>query len=93
MSSTGLVAANQIRAEHAAVQQVAQARKAIRTLESHRPRRDSHHSHLMALLERVRYPRSSLGEIATEIGVTKDVYASRLRRALAYARWLDQAAA
>lgn len=87
----GLAAANSRRRDNAARRRVAEARAAIWALERRQPEfrhyryREFHELSLAVLHARVQYPRHSLAQIAAEIGVTKDTYSARLRRALDYA--------
>lgn len=91
-------AANRARSEHAALYKVEEARKALRTMRKF----DGHpitrkwpgafNTYYETLVPRVSCPRASLAEIAAKLGLTKDAYSARLRRALAYAQRLEEIA-
>lgn len=86
-------AANQRRATAGARRQITEAHKAIRTLrkfDGHPATRPGRHQkHWETLAKRIANPAASLAEIAVVLDVTKNVYASRLTRALAYAQRLE----
>lgn len=95
---SGLHAENRRRTETACQRKVPAALEAIRILEDHPPKRNQpyyleHIGWLGVLRARVVSPRASLAEIAAALGMTKHTYSSRLRRALAYARKLNQGTA
>lgn len=93
-SNIGGGIANRNRTAQAVALQVPRARKAYWALVKHQPQgvheMSVHEPYIDALAARLRQPRASLSEIATHIGVTKNVYASQLRRALAYAKRLER---
>ncbi|WP_157185985.1 hypothetical protein [Mycobacterium canetti] len=87
----GLVAANRRRRDIAARRNVMRARSAIRAFHQYADHPTwgwYYRAYAEALAERVNYPGASLAEIAAELGVTKDAYAARLRRAFEHARQL-----
>jgi hypothetical protein len=81
------------------LRQVAEARKALKTLKKFadnpatRRRPGRHHSYMEALSLRVDNPTLTLHEIAAKQGITKNAYWSRLRRAFEYAAWFERNAA
>jgi hypothetical protein len=74
-SSEGLVATNQTRSSTASARDVQQARDALE-------RGVSNVRWVQVLQARVKYPTASLAELATELGWTKDMTSTTLRRAL-----------
>lgn len=91
MNEAVLVEANQKRSGEAAARRAAEADRALRILDT-RPAlhaRPVHQIHRDALYLRASKPKASLRELAAEIGVGKDVFAARLRRALHYATRME----
>ncbi|MDP7721832.1 hypothetical protein [Mycobacterium sp. TY814] len=90
-----LHAANRVRTEHAALHTVAAARKAVRVMRKWDGHPDTRKPagmfarYYRALNARVDYPDASLAEIAAQLGLRKDQYSARLRRAIAYAQTLE----
>lgn len=83
--------ANRIRSESTAAHKVVAARNALRTLQQYETVGPAilpahHQPYYAALRARVDFPTRSLAEIAAELGITKDQYSARLRRAFEYAQ-------
>ncbi|MDP7703228.1 hypothetical protein [Mycobacterium sp. TY815] len=90
-----LHANNRVRTEHAALHTVVAARKALRVMrkwaghpKTRKPAGMFGRYH-RALTARVEHPDASLAEIAARLGLRKDQYSARLRRAIAYAQTLE----
>lgn len=96
VSTAGFDAANSRRSRRAAARTVVQAREALQVLRAF----DGHPATLRypgvfdayyeTLAPRVSFPNDSLAELAFHLGVSKDTYAGRLRRALRYAQRLQE---
>lgn len=90
-----LHASNRVRTEHAALHTVPAARKAVRVMRkwaghpSTRKPAGIFNRYYEALNARVDHPDASLAEIAAWLGLRKDQYSARLRRAIAYAQSLE----
>lgn len=91
-----MIAENHRRHVEGARKQVAEARVALRAVTTHSPTgrfRTHHRMYTDVLASRVANPRLTLAELAFHLGVSKDTYSGRLRRALAYAQRLQERAA
>lgn len=88
---------NRVRTEHAALHTVAAARKGIRVMRKWAGHPDTRkpagmfNRYYQTLNARVDQPDASLAEIAAKLGLRKDQYSARLRRAIAYAQNLEAA--
>ncbi|KIU17887.1 helix-turn-helix domain-containing protein [Mycolicibacterium llatzerense] len=86
--------ANQARTRTAAERTVAEACVALDVINCHEPTNNRDHDaafiHWHALKARHDNPQASLAEIAAGLGITKDTYSARLRRALRYAAKLRE---
>ncbi|MCX8559806.1 hypothetical protein OS122_02690 [Mycolicibacterium mucogenicum] len=95
MNHPELHEANQARTRAAAARTVAQACAAMDIIDCHEPAnnrdQDAVFIHWHALKARHDNPDASLAEIAAILGITKDTYSARLRRALQYAAKLQAA--
>jgi hypothetical protein len=96
-SVVAAVAANHERHVNGARRQVTAARAALRALSMNQPRnpftRRQHVLYEEVLTARLLNPRATLSEIADQLGMSKDTYSGRLRRALAHAQRLQEKAA
>lgn len=90
-SVVAAVAANHRRHVEGARRQIAESRAALRIVAMNPNRWSSLYED--ALTARVLNPRLTLAEIADQLGMSKDTYSGRLRRALAYAQRLQEKAA
>ncbi len=94
-SIEALHAGNRVRTEHAALHTVPAARKAVRVMRkwaghpNTRKPAGMFDRYYQALNARVDHPYASLTEIAARLGLRKDQYSARLRRAIAYAQNLE----
>jgi DNA-binding transcriptional regulator WhiA len=84
-----LYGANTRRARGAGRQRAHQARLALQIIDAHQPRNGVEDGlqrrHRRVLLTRITDSDASLAQLATSIGLNKDEYAGRLRRAFDYA--------
>lgn len=92
-SVVAAVVANNRRHVVGARRQVTEARLGLRTLAANPRRVQWHELYQETLTARVLNPRLTLAELATQLGVSRDTYSGRLRRALAYAQRLQEKAA
>lgn len=89
MNELQIAAANDRRRDIAARRNVIRAREAITVIEGHRPKNAAQvatlNDYLIILQARVHYSAASLDQIAGKLGLRKDQYSARLRRALDFA--------
>lgn len=87
-NAADLESANRRRTTEAARRRVMESRKALRVLKKHAFR--SHEPWMEALEARLLYPHDSLAEIASHLGISKDTYSARLRRAIDHATRMER---